>query len=127
LSFLNDSNMPHPRAARVGHHLAREQLHALAGQLVRDADLAAGQDDADAELLLVLLQLLPHRRGAADDAEDALLKVVPRLLGVEEMLLVLEQRRGRLRRRVPGRAGADALEQVAREVPHPRLELLARL
>src|SRR5436305_2001641 len=86
LIFLNDSNMRDPRAARVRHDLAREQLHALAGQLVRDADLAAGQDDADAELLLVLLQLLADRGRAADDGVDALLDIVPGLLRVEEVL-----------------------------------------
>src|SRR5262249_50919216 len=59
--------------AHLRQHLPRQQLHALAGQVVRQgAHLAAGQHHAAAQLLLVALELLPHRRRTADDSEHAL-------------------------------------------------------
>src|SRR5271154_5830520 len=87
-SFRSMSNMR--------KHLAREQLHALACQLVRQGPrLAPRQHHAAPQLLLILFQFLPHRRRAADDGKDALLHVVPGLLLIEEILLVFQQCRGR--------------------------------
>src|SRR5262249_43530512 len=109
-SFLNASN--------IGEYLAGQQFHALAGQVVgQRPGLAAGQHHADAQLLLVAGQLLPDRLGAADDGEDAFLDVVPGLLGVQEMLLVLDDGGGRAGRGVARRGQADVLEQVADKVP----------
>src|SRR5262245_4313352 len=89
--------------ASVRHHLAREHFHALARQFVRHRPgLASREHDAAAEFLLPVLQLLPDRGRAADDGEHALLDVVPALLGVKEVRLVLQDRQGRLRRRVAG-------------------------
>src|SRR5262249_41558143 len=94
--------------AHLGKHFSRQQLHALAGQVVgQRAHLTAGQHDAAAQLLLVALELLPHRRRTADDGEDALLDVVPLLLSVEEKVLVLEDGLGRSRGRVARRHDAD--------------------
>src|SRR5947209_5405593 len=60
-SFLSASNM--------GENLSGKQLHALAGQLVRQgAGLAAGQDHTAAKLLLILRQFLAHGFWTADDA-----------------------------------------------------------
>src|SRR4051812_40910988 len=82
-SFLSASNM--------GEHLAGQEFHTLAGQLVRQgARLAAGQDHARPQLLLVAGQLLAHRLRAADDGEDALVDVVPALLLRQELAAVLE-------------------------------------
>src|SRR6516164_7620014 len=102
-SFFSVSNMR--------QHLAREHLQTLARQRVRHrADLAAGQAHADAQLLAVVVDLLNHRLGAADDGVHALLHVLPGLVAaVEELAAVLEDRRRRARRRVAGRRRRDAL------------------
>jgi hypothetical protein len=91
------------------------------------AGLASREDDARAELLLVVFELLPHRLGAADDGVDALLDVVPRIDLGEEILAVLHRRDRRLRRHVARRRQGDVLQQVVLEVAEVRLELLARL
>ena len=98
-------------------HLAREQLHALAGQLVGQRPrLAAGQDDADAQLPAVVVEPLPHRLRPADDGEDAVLDVPPGLLLRQEQAAVARDGDGGPRRRVTGRRQADALVGRAREV-----------
>src|SRR5437660_2852931 len=80
-------------------HLAGKKFHALARQLVRQrAGLTAGEQDAGADLLAVLGQFLAHGRRAANDSEDALLDVVPRLLLGQEGAAILEDRQSRARR-----------------------------
>src|SRR5690242_10360084 len=74
-----------------------------------------------------MCDLLPYRLRAADNRENALLDVVPRLLFVKERAAILDDRRRRLRRRVPRRRDSNTLQQVLDEVPEVRLELLARL
>src|SRR5437588_11940925 len=69
-SFLSVSN--------IRKHLAAEKLHALAGQLVwQRPGLTAGQYDAGPEFLAVMVQLLPHRFGAADNGKHPLPGVIP--------------------------------------------------
>src|SRR5687767_6234276 len=87
-------------------------------------DLTAGQDDSNAQLLDVMLQLLPDRLRTADDGEDTFFDVAPGLLRVEKVFLVFQNRGGRLGRGISRRRQANALEQVAREVPEGLLELL---
>src|SRR5262245_55551807 len=110
------------------HDLAGEQLHALARQLVREGPgLAAGQNDAGSDLLLVTVELLPDGLGTADEGEAALLDLVPGLHLAEEVLPVLQHPQGRLRRRVARRQQRDVLQQLLDEVPEVRLEFFARL
>src|SRR6516165_5530945 len=89
--------------------------------------LTSRQHDAGAQLLLIMLDLLPHGLRAADDGEDTALDVVPGLLLVEERAAVLDDGRRRPRRGVARRRQRDTLEQILDEVPEVWLELLTRL
>ncbi len=63
------------------HDLSGEQLHALAGEFMRQGSgLAAGQEYPAAEFLQVLLKFLAHGSRAAHDGEDALFYIVPGFL-----------------------------------------------
>src|SRR5437660_649372 len=76
-SFFSVSNMR--------QYLAGEHLQTLAGQVVRHrADLAAGQADADAQFLAVLVDLLNHRLRTADDGVHPFLHVLPGLVAAVE-------------------------------------------
>src|SRR5438552_3628812 len=103
-------------------HLAGQKFHALPRQLMVDCScLAARQDDARSDLLLVVFQLLADRRWAADNRIDTLLDVVPGLLLREERTAILDPGRCRLCRGVSRWRQADPLEQVLDEVPEMRL------
>ena len=55
------------------------------------AGLATRQHHADAEFLAVVVELVADGGGAADDGVDALVDVLPGLVGGEELLTLLEQ------------------------------------
>src|SRR5919204_613678 len=74
-----------------------------------------------------MVQLLAHGLGAADQGENPLLDVLPRLLLGEETAAVFEDRQGRAGRGVARWRQADVLEVLADEVPEVRLEFLAGL
>src|SRR5579871_2739528 len=81
--------------SNMREHLAGQQFHALAGQFRRQRSrLTARQDDADAQLFLVLDKLLAHGRGTADEGKDAFFDVVPTLLLAEEGAAVLQDLKG---------------------------------
>src|SRR5262249_52283279 len=132
-SFLRRSNMGRfsvvfSLVSHARQHLPRQQFHTFAGQFVgQRTRLAAGQYHADPQLFLVMFQFLPDRGWAADDGENALLHVLPGLLGGQELRVVFDDGQRGTRRSVTRRGQANVLEQVANEVPAVRLELFAGL
>src|SRR5262249_55078944 len=129
-SFRNSLNMIWVPGVLTdaGQHFPGQQFHTFARQFVAHvADLAAGQHHADAQLLLVLGQLLSDRLWTAGDDEHPLFEVVPRFLLREELPAIADDGQDRAGRGVARRSEGDLLEQEALEIAQVRLDLLAGL
>ena len=63
----------------------------------QSSGLAAGQENAAAQLLQMLFEFLANGGRAAHDGEDALFDVIPALLLGKKKRPILDDRQGRLR------------------------------